>query len=248
MTIIAIPYHQDEQLDPADLPIAADTTVEARFAPGADRWQRLVQVHDTVAAAVAGSPVPPTVVSGDCLVAIGVTAGLQRAGLDPGVVWFDAHGDVHTMASSTSGYLGGMALRWLVGGDPELVTGPLGLRPLAEDRAVLVDARDLDPAEHDYLRTAAVTHRQVAGLDAADLPTGPLLLHVDVDVIDSAEVPGLRFPVPGGPDGGTVLAALRRVLATGRVAALHLACPWRPTTDADRAARTELLARLTSLG
>ncbi|GHJ44296.1 hypothetical protein Cs7R123_16380 [Catellatospora sp. TT07R-123] len=247
MTIISVPYHQDEQLAPDHLPLAGDVTVEVPFGEATDRRHRLVQVQAAVAAAVAGAGPDPTVVSGDCLVALGVVAGLQRAGLDPGVVWFDAHGDVHTTASSTSGYLGGMALRWLVGADPELVTGPLGLRPLPEERAVLVDARDLDPAERDYLRTAGIAHRQVAALSAADLPEGPLLLHVDVDVIDAAEVPGLRFPVPGGPGGDTVLDALRRVLATGRVAALHIACPWHPATGQDGPVRARLLAALAAL-
>ena len=56
-------------------------------------------------------------VTGDCLATLGTLVGLQRAGLDPSLVWFDAHGDVHTLKSSTSGYLGGMALRMAMGGD-----------------------------------------------------------------------------------------------------------------------------------
>ena len=44
---------------------------------------------------------------------LGTIAGLQRAGSDPGIVWLDAHGDVQTPETSTSGYLAGMALRLL---------------------------------------------------------------------------------------------------------------------------------------
>jgi arginase len=36
------------------------------------------------------------VVSGDCTVTIGMTAGLQRAGLEPSIVWVDAHGDLQS--------------------------------------------------------------------------------------------------------------------------------------------------------
>ena len=72
-------------------------------------------------------------------------AGLQRAGLDPAVVWFDGHGDVQSLETTTSGYLGGLPLRILVGYRPELIADALGLRPVPEERAVLVDARDLDP-------------------------------------------------------------------------------------------------------
>lgn len=115
------------------------------------QWDRLLELYRRVAEAVAAESVAtrtatagaaaapvPAVVSGDCLVALGTVAGVQRAGIDAGLVWFDAHGDVHTMDSSTSGYLGGMALRMALGGDPHALTGPLGLRPLGEDRVVLV--------------------------------------------------------------------------------------------------------------
>lgn len=62
------------------------------------------------------------VLSGDCLVSMGVLTGLQSAGIDPAVVWFDAHGDVHTLESSSSGYLGGMSLRFLLGANYERVS------------------------------------------------------------------------------------------------------------------------------
>ena len=141
----------------------------------------------------------PTVVSGDCLVALGTLAGVQRAGVDAAMVWFDAHGDVHTLETTTSGYLGGLSLRLALGAHADLVAGPLGLEPLTPDRAVLVDARDLDPAEAAYLDTDGPARVAVDALDAATLPDGPLVLHVDVDVIDARELPGLLFPAPEGP-------------------------------------------------
>jgi len=66
------------------------------------------------------------------------------------------------------------------------------------------------------------------------LPAGPLLLHVDVDVVDAADLPGLRFPVTPGPSAADVVDAVRRVIATGRVVALDVACAWDPelVTDA----------------
>ena len=142
------------------------------------------------------------VVVGDCLASLGTLAGLQRAGHDPSIVWFDAHGDIHTIASSTSQYLGGMPLRMMIGGDPDRLTGPLGIRTLAEDRAVLVDARDLDPGEVEFLATSRVRRSSVDELTAADLPPGPVLVHIDLDVIDAAEVPGMRFPVGRRPQLG----------------------------------------------
>lgn len=184
-------------------------------------------VADRVAEAVRGGE-RPAVVSGDCTTALGTVAGLQRAGLDPAIVWFDAHGDLHTPETTTSGYLGGMPLRLLVGYRRDVIADRLGLRDVPEERVVLVDARDLDPAEVDYLSGAAIRRSTVERLAGDLLPDGPLYLHVDFDVVDPGELPGLLFPARDGPGFQTVEDAIRRVLATGRVAAFGAACTWRP--------------------
>lgn len=247
MTVIVVPYHQDERLrDGAiPLPFAGDVRVLAPELPDGDIWHRLAALDDAAAdqiAAAIGGGGRTTVLSGDCLVAMCALAGAQRAGLDPGVVWFDAHGDVHTLDTTTSGYLGGLSLRLILGAHPELLARPLGLQPVAEDRTILVGARDLDPPEAGYLRTSAVRRSGVADLDIASLPDGPLIVHVDVDVIDPGELPGLLFPAPGGPPAVQVVAAVRRILATGRVTVLDIACPWHPASqDHVQQARTDLL-------
>ena len=156
--------------------------------------------------------------SGDCTTALGTVAGVQRAGEVAGVVWFDAHGDVQTLETTSSGYLGGLPLRLLVGYRPELAAARLGLRPVPERQVVLVGARDLDPPEVTYLEHAPVRRRGVTDLDPADLPDGPFYLHLDLDVIDPAEVPGLRYPAPGGTSTARLAGALRGLLGSGLVA------------------------------
>lgn len=244
-----LPFHQDERLSQHNLVLQPeDASVVEPVLPDADRWQRLVTLYDQLAARVAAATAEAgitTVVSGDCLAALGTLAGMQRAGLDPSLVWFDAHGDVHTAATSTSGYLGGMALRMALGGDAERLACPLGLQPLAEERVVLVDGRDLDPAEVAYLATADVQRRRVEDVEAEDLPNGPLLLHLDVDVIDAASVPGVRFPVAGGPSKDAVLSALRRLIRSGRVRGVDVACIWSDAHDeGEQRVRHDLLAEL----
>ncbi|GAA5147950.1 arginase family protein [Pseudonocardia eucalypti] len=241
-----MPFHQDQRLPDGDLPVSGDPSRVEPDLPAGDVWQRLAALYDAVADAVAErAGGMPTVVSGDCLVTLGTLTGLHRAGLDPALVWFDAHGDVHTLHTTTSGYLGGLALRLALGAHEEKLAEPLGLRPLPEERAVLVDARDLDPAEVEYLASARVRRLGVSEVEPALLPDGPILLHVDVDVIDRGELPGLRFPAAGGPSSGETLAAVKRVLESGRVVGLDIACPWHPGSAGDAVIRRELLARLT---
>jgi len=203
-----------------------------------------------VAAAVASARAAgrPAVLSGDCLVATAVVAGLQRAGLSPSIVWFDAHGDVHTLQTSTSGYPGGMALQLVMGAHPELLGEALRLRPLSAEQAVLVDARDLDPAEIEVLASGGPRRIAVQDVTAERLPPGPLVLHVDVDVVDPGSMPGLRFPAPGGPGPTEVLSAAQRVMDTGRVVAVDISCPWLPTVDeAERGDRARLVTALAAL-
>lgn len=250
MTPILVPYHLDERLTDLDVPVAPDRTVTVDL-PEGDAWSRMARLYEAVATTVAESVrrgARPTVLSGDCTTSLGTVAGLQRAGLDAAIVWFDAHGDVQTLETTTSGYLGGFPLRILVGYRPELIATRLGLRAEAEERVLLVDARDLDPPEVEYLEEAAIRRCGVDDLSADRLPDGPLYLHLDVDVMNPDEIAGLRFPAPGGPGLSPVVEALGRVIGSGRVAAFGVACTWYPGHGAAERIRPRLAPLLARLG
>ena len=176
--------------------------------------------------------------SGDCPAALGAVAGLQRRYQDVAVVWLDAHGDFNTPAITISGYLGGMPLAMLSGRAPELFCDALGLRPVADTSVVLADARDLDPAERDALAASQV--RRVPADPAAitsaldGLGRTPVYLHLDVDVIDSAQLPGLRFPSGPGPSVAQIEECLAAVRATADVEPPASPAPGFPITSATR--------------
>ncbi|WP_299960257.1 arginase family protein [uncultured Modestobacter sp.] len=240
MRLLSVPHHLDERLDPFDLGVPADAFVTADLPPG-DLWARMAVLYEQVAGAIGAERV--VVASGDCTTSLGVLAGLQRAGRDVGVVWFDAHADFHTDATTTSGYLGGMPLALAVGRGDLTLPRALGLRPVLESRVVLVDARDTDPGEQLLLADSAVTRSTVADLPGV-VPDGELYVHVDVDVVD---LPGLRYPAPGGVSVDELLSAVRALVATGRVAAVGLAATWHhrfPAAPAHRELVRGLLAAL----
>jgi len=246
MSVIQVPYHLDEYLPDLDVPLPPDAVINPDL-PTGDVWDRLGALYSSLAAAVAGeagSGGRPVVLSGDCMTALGTVSGLQRAGIEAGIVWFDAHGDVQTPETTTSGYLAGMVLRLLVGYRPELIAARLGLRAVPERQVTLVDARDLDPPEVSYLAGAQIRRCEVGELDAAALPSGPLYVHLDLDVIDPAQLPGLRFPAPGGPGPAQLAGALNVLLGTGRVAAIGVACSWYPGHSAAAQIRDHLGAAL----
>ncbi len=242
-----MPYFLTRHEPDVDFILPLDVIVQADMADEAG-WAPLLPLYESVAAAVAAVLARagrPAVISGDCTVALGTVAGLQRAGLDPGIVWFDAHGDVQTMETTTSGFLGGMPLRLLVGYRPELVAAPLGLRPIAEHRVVLVDARDLDPPEIEFLSRSPMRRLALADLSPGELPAGPLYLHLDLDVVDPAELPDVRYPAPGGPSLAAVVESVHMLFRTGQVVGVGVACTWRPGTVLHDDVRALLMSILT---
>jgi arginase len=228
MRLLRVPFHLDEHLAEFDLGVPADADVTGDLPPG-DPWTRMAALYEQVATAVGNGAV--VVASGDCTTSLGVLAALQRAGRDVGVVWFDAHADFHTVDTTTSGYLGGFPLALAVGRGDLVLPHALGLRPVAENRVVLVDARDTDPGEQALLAGSAVTRTTVTDLPGV-VPDGDLYVHLDVDVCAPAALPDLLYPVAGGAPVADVLAAVRGLVSTGRVAAIGLAATWHHRTPA----------------
>lgn len=242
---LSVPYHLDDHLPDFAPPVAADAEVRATLPEGGS-WQRMAALYAVVADRVAsevGAGRRVVVQSGDCTTALGTIAGLQRAGLRPSVVWFDAHGDLQTPETTDSGYLGGMPLRQLVGASERTAPDALGLVPIPERDVVLVDARDLDPPERAFLADSPIRHVDVASVPDGTVPDGPLYLHLDLDVLDSTTQPGWLFPTPAGPSIDGVRRAALAVLATGRVAALGLGCTWAAGAEVAPAVR-ELVEEL----
>lgn len=243
--VITAPWHLDERIPSFPVPTGG---AELAFppVPAGSELDRMTRRNQAVADAVARAR-RPLLLSGDCTVGLGAVAGLQRRHGQVAVVWLDAHGDFNTPAITISGYLAGMSLAMLTGRAPELNCDLLGLRPVADGDVVLVDARDLDPAEHDAL-TASQLRRVPADPDAisaavAGLGQLPVYLHVDVDIIDGPQLPGLRFPTGGGPAMSQVEDCLAAIVTTAHVTAASIACAWFPDHINDQAPRVAI-ARL----
>ncbi len=244
------PFFLDEAIPELEALAGPDWHVNRPELPESTTQARMTAAHQPLAESVAETLVAgdrPIVVAGDCCATIAVGAGLGRAGIDPVLVWFDAHGDFNTWDTTLSGFLGGMPLAMLVGcGDPTLGQG-VRLRPLSEDRVVLTDARDLDPGERQLLESSAVRHlgdpRQ---LPAADLPAGPVWVHFDVDVVDPSDVPAVLYPAAGGLRATAMEKVFRALAARAEIAAVSLST-WNPKLDRDGGTRDLCLRLLEAL-
>jgi arginase len=243
--LITTPWHLDEHIADFPVPVGAAAAIGPPLPDGAVPG-RVTVLHRAVADAVAGAA-RPLLLSGDCLAGLAMAAGLQRRHREFAVVWLDAHGDFNTPAITVSGYLAGMSLALLTGRAPELFADPLGLRPVPEHNIVLADARDLDPAERDALAASQVRHIPATAsafrAALAGLRGLPVYLHVDVDIMDSTEVSGLRFPSGPGPTLSDIEKCLTAITASADLVAACLACAWLPGQVSRPPAR-EATARL----
>jgi arginase len=195
---------------------------------------------------------------GDCTLVVGLVAGARRAlGRDVGLVYLDANADLNTPETSPSGFLNGMALALALGWGPSEVTSAGGPAPaLSEEHVALVGFRELDPGERHRLgnlglalpsqaaREIGMRATSALALDAVGNADGPLVVHLDVDVIDPSEMPAKDELTPGRgltlSETGDLLTAL---LASPRVVALEVT-EFNPGKDPDGRSARDLVAIL----
>ncbi len=180
----------------------------------------------------------PLVLGGDHSISIGTLLGLADADA-VGVLWFDAHGDFNTPATSTTGNVHGMPLALATG------TGSFATDALADtlsvraDRTALIGVRSLDDTEATSLRESPVSVFTMADIDefgiaavvreAIELVTRDVdivFVSLDLDVLDPIEAPGVGTPVRGGITYREAHLAMEligsNITATGRLGALEL--------------------------
>lgn len=173
----------------------------------------------------------PLVIGGDCTITLGVVAGLQRRRPRIGLFYFDGDADLATPQTTASGVLDAMGVAHLLGlADTELARVSDERLMLADDRLVLfgVDESDLESfhpavlAAHPGLLHYA--DRQVradpagcatAALSALRQASDGIVVHFDVDAVDSGDLPLANYPHYGT---GVTLAQAGQVLSVAAAA------------------------------
>ena len=216
--IILTPFFLDEPLPGLESLAASDWLINKPLLPDGEKQLRLSALHKPLADFTQQSVLDgkrPISIAGDCCTTIGMLAGLQRAGIDPILIWLDAHGDFNTWETTPSGFLGGMPLAMLVGRGEQTMLKALELTPLAEDRVILADARDLDPGEKKLIQEANITHLpDVKSLLDSTLPDGPLYVHIDMDIINPVEASAMNYRAAGGPSATELQQVLKHLSRT----------------------------------
>jgi arginase len=202
----------------------------------------------------------PVVLGGDHSLAAGSVAAsaewIRRLNDKPlGLIWVDAHGDMNTPQTTSSGNVHGMPLAALLGQEPrELAT--IGRTPsIRPEHTVLVGIRNLDEDEKGQIRASGVhvfTMKDIdrqgiatiaeRAIEIASAGTGGIHVSFDLDVCDPSVAPGVGTPVRGGLDYRESHVIMELVADSNQLIALDLV-EVNPTLD-NRNTTAEFAAEL----
>jgi arginase len=182
----------------------------------------------------------PVVLGGDHSIgagSVGAAAAAARSRQGQiGLLWVDAHGDMNSPASSTTGNVHGMPLSALLGREPAELADIGGFRPkVSPEHTVLVGVRNLDDREKELLRASGVTVYTMKDVDRQGIApvieaalvvagdgTSGVHLSFDLDVCDPSIAAGVGTPVKGGLDYREAHVLMEIVADSGLLTSLDM--------------------------
>ena len=182
----------------------------------------------------------PLVLGGDHSLASGSVAAtaeiLRREEKPLGLIWVDAHGDMNTPASTSSGNVHGMPLASLLGPEPAELSRIGGFTPkVLAEHTVLIGIRNLDAREKEIVRASGAHVFTMKDIDRSGIAsiveralaiagagTGGIHVSFDLDVCDPAIAPGVGTPVKGGLDYREAHMVMEMIADSGLLRALDL--------------------------
>jgi arginase len=182
----------------------------------------------------------PLSLGGDHSVVIGTQAGVAKFYHDRkqaiGCIWLDAHADMNTPETSSSGNVHGMPFAATLGLGPEALAKIFGYAPkIQPNNCVLIGARALDSRERRLVRDSGINVFTMRAIDElgmrtvmekslalANEATAGFVVSFDMDVVDPDEAPGVGTPVRGGITFREAHLAMEMVADSKKMLALEL--------------------------
>jgi len=199
-------------------------------------WNRAV--YAAVDGALGAGHVP-VLLGGDHCLAVGsisaVARHVRQRRQKLRVLWFDAHTDINTDATSPSGNIHGMPVACLLGHGPAALTGWSGEpAALAAGAIRFVGIRSVDAEEKLAIRTHGLQVFDMRHIDEHGMRTtmtealqdmdDDTHLHVsfDLDCLDPDYAPGVGTGVRGGPTYREMQLCMEMIADTGRLGSLDV--------------------------
>jgi arginase len=190
----------------------------------------------------------PLILGGDHSISLGSLSGILQMRPNTGILWIDAHADLHTPATSETGNMHGMPLGMLMDGisyDPSTLPGfewwweddPQNKKRLLHPKdLVYVGLRDVDAAERKAIKQLGIKAFTMYDIDhygigrvmdmALDhlLSSGPRPIHLswDIDSVDPLHAPATGTAVRGGLTYREAHYVCESVAASGALASADI--------------------------
>jgi arginase len=200
------------------------------------------------------------VLGGDCSILLGCLLG-ARSGGPLGLAYLDAHADFAVPEVSRTGSVASMDLALAVGRGATPLAGLGGADPLVREPDVVVIGRRDQADERffgDQVIGASAVHDIPADVLAQDGPQATAAaalsriarpdlagfwVHLDVDLVNPAEMPAVDSPEAGGPGFATLVALLAPLVAHPRALGMDVTI-YDPSLDPDLIAGRQLVTAL----
>jgi arginase len=195
----------------------------------------------------------PVLLGGDCSITAGAVAGCLSQRPNTGLLYLDGDADLRTPQTTIAGNFDGMVVAALLGEGDRGYIGLAGTVPMLPPQRLAIlgyDDSDIDPRERQLL-SPPLSHtdgRQLAAdpIGAAvaarrhvEASADAIVVHFDVDAVDSADLPLANYPHHGkGLTFDTAMTVLRELCASPAFTGLVLT-EVNPTHDPG----SELLGR-----
>ncbi len=164
----------------------------------------------------------PLILGGDHSIGAGSLAGILKARPNTGIIWVDAHADINTPTSSSSGNMHGMPIAFMIknmidsSGIPgfEWLSSPgMSQVNLPTESIVYVGLRDVDTMERKFIKDMNIKAFTMYDIDKYGIgmvmdkalnhllekdASRPIHLSWDIDAVDPIHAPATGTAVRGG--------------------------------------------------
>jgi arginase len=158
----------------------------------------------------------PIVIGGDHSISIAtVSAAVEHARQNAlgevALLWVDAHPDINTPETTSSGNIHGMSVAHLLGKGEPALTSLCGFSPkLKPEQIFYLGLRSIDPPEVEIIKELGITAYTMHDIDRFGIGPicekvfaclssfGGFVVSFDLDVCDPVVAPGVGTPVRGG--------------------------------------------------
>ncbi|XP_040076272.3 arginase-1-like [Ixodes scapularis] len=228
--------------DYGDVKVEGNTNVTSANAMKSDCVGQTSKNAKDAVAEVLSSGLISVNLGGDHTMPIGtVSAHAVAMNSDISLLWVDAHSDINTPLSTTSGHIHGMPVAFLLHEMEPFLTKPEGMEWIQpcvhKDNFAYIALRAIDPYERYFMDKLRITLYSMDDVDRIGItevirlalrqinPRGTRSLHVsfDIDSIDMLIVPSTGTPVIGGLSMREALVIAEEVHRSGQLRVLDLA-------------------------